>query len=341
MPMYLIDTSITAWIPVRTALWKDRIADSVEALDNLRQDIPALVPRVRAGLTHVETAIDTPPKAVLKRLSSQSILVHARQTDFLRVSATYTLDRDAFNEENPDRELDEDVFSALAAMHLGEALETLLMFSELSYPGRIITTEGVVITKQGGNARIRPKNSFFQLWFPDNEDPTWPLIATIPLENVLDWIAGTSFFTQALAVTRVERTLAACTQMIQLGPYKEGETLFRAMQALEAFYCDGSGDLRKQLAEKSSLWLGQWSEKRNIVGHLYDMRSKFVHGAAKLQYWTDHADPWEEDEKHMRSFAHSVTQATRLVISTLQKCITDKVHDVEWSYAVKASRLGT
>lgn len=296
---------------------------------------------VRRELTDVEASIAAPPKGLLKRLTGKSILVQARQTAFLKVAAKFTLDRDAFNHQNPDHELDEDLFLAFGAMFLQEALETLLMFSELSHPGRLITTEGIVTTERGDAARVKPKNAFFQLWFPDDDDPTWPPVNTLALPDVMRWVQGTSFFEQALATSRIERALAAFTQMVQLGPYQEGETLFRAMQSLEAFYCDGTGDLRKQLGDKSSLWLGPWSQRKNIVGHLYDMRSKFIHGSSKLQYWKDHGDPWEEDEKHMRSFAHSVVQATRLVVATLQKCVTEQVHDVEWSYAFKASKLGT
>ncbi|WP_254459740.1 hypothetical protein [Xanthomonas sacchari] len=117
--------------------------------------------------------------------------------------------------------------------------------------------------------------------------------------------------------------------MVHLGPYKEGEIQFRAMQSLEAFYCDGIGDLRKQLAEKSALWVGCWEEPKNIVGHLYDMRSKFVHGGAKLPHWKDILDPWEEDEKHMCSFERAVILATRSVVATLQPYITDKVYNIE------------
>ena len=337
--MYLIETPVTAWIPVRTALWRDRIEASEAALADLSEALPSLVPIVRSGLSDVDAAIAEPPAKVRKRLSS-SILVYARQVEFLRVKAQYTLDRDAFNEQNPDRELDEDIFSAFAAMHLGEAMETLLMFSELSHPGRINTTQGIVVTPQGGNASVQAKSCFFQLWHPEENDPKWPAINTLPLQDVLSWVKGTSFFTNALAVSRIERSLAAFTQMVHMGPYKEGETLFRAMQSLEAFYCDGTGDLRKQLADKAALWVGRWEEPKNIVGHLYDMRSKFVHGGAKLQYWSDQADPWEEDEKHMRSFEHAVTLAARLTVATLQRCVTDRVHDIEWSYAVKTSRLG-
>jgi hypothetical protein len=336
--MHLIETPVTAWIPVRTVIWRDRIEASEAALADIREALPSLVPIVRSGLSDVEAAIAEPPTNVRKRLSG-SILVHARQVDFLRIKAQYILDRDTFNEGNPDRELDEDLFSAMAAMHLGEAIDTLLMFSELSHPGRINTAQGVVVTPQGGNASVRAKNCFFQLWHPEDNDPTWPAINTLVLQDVLSWVKGTSFFTNALAVSRIERCLAAFTQMVHLGPRREGETLFRAMQSLEAFYCDGTGDLRKQLADKAALWVGRWEEPKNIVGHLYDMRSKFVHGGAKLRYWSDNADPWEEDEKHMRSFEHAVSLAARLVIATLQRCVTDRIHDIEWSYAVATSRL--
>lgn len=338
--MHLLDTPVTAWIPVRAAFWRGRIEAAEAALADLSEALPALVPVVRSGLSDVAVATADPPAAVRKRLSENNILVQAHQTDFLRVTARYTLDRDAFNEQNPDRELDEDIFSAIAAMHLGEAMETLLMFSELSHPGRISTTYGIVVTPQGGYAIVSEKHCFFQLWHPEGDDPTWPLITTLALQDVLTWVRGTSFFTQALAVSRMERALAAFTQMVHLGPRKEGEALFRAMQSLESFYCDGTGDLRKQLAEKAALWVGRWEEPKNVVGHLYDMRSKFVHGSAKLQYWTNDADPWEEDEKHMRSFAHAVTLAARLVVATLQKCIVDEVHDIEWTYALKTSRSG-
>jgi hypothetical protein len=336
--MHLLDTHAIAWIPVRTAFFRNRIEAAEAALSDLSEALPALLPIIRSGLSDVEVAISDPPATVKRRLSANSILVHARQVDFLRVTARYTLDRDAFKERNPDRELDDDIFSAIAAMYLGEAIGTLLMFSELSHPGRISTTQGIVTTPQGGYARVPEKSCFFQLWHPEDDDPTWPPVTTLALKDVLSWARGTSFFTHAFAVSRIERSLAAFTQMVHLGPYTEGETLFRAMQSLESFYCDGIGDLRKQLAEKSALWVGRWKEPKNVVGHLYDMRSKFIHGGTKLQYWASHVDPQEEDEKHMRSFAHAVTLATRLVVATLQRCVVDEVHNIEWTYALKASR---
>ena len=81
--MYLIETPVTAWIPVRTALWRDRIEASEAALVDVTEALPSLVPIVQSGLSDVEAAIAEPPAKVRKRLSS-NILVYARQVEFLR-----------------------------------------------------------------------------------------------------------------------------------------------------------------------------------------------------------------------------------------------------------------
>ncbi|MCW0448310.1 hypothetical protein [Xanthomonas sacchari] len=335
--MDIKDTFATAWIPIRKNILRNRTEAAETAIFDLSQAIPTLVPLTDSSLSEVNVAIAEPPSAIKDYLMANGGLIHARQIEFLRVTARFALDLEAFSEQNPDTELDEGILSAFAAMQLGDVMEKLLMFSELSHPGRVHTVQGLVTTPEGGRAKISAKQSFFQLWHPQEGDPKWPLITTLTLPDVVAWIHGTSFFNQALAVSRIERSLAAFTHMVHLGPYREGEILFRAMQSLEAFYCDGIGDLRKQLAEKSALWVGCWEEPKNIVGHLYDMRSKFVHGGAKLSYWKDNLDPWEEDEKYMLSFEHAVTLATRLVVATLQRCIADKVYNIEWSYTFRAS----
>ena len=109
------------------------------------------------------------------------------------------------------------------------------------------------------------------------------------------------------------------------------------MQALEAFYSDGVGDLRKQLSEKSSIWLGPWKHPKNIVGRLYDLRSSYVHGSSKLEYWNAQLKSWEEDEKLMTEMEAGTFFAVRLLVATIQKCIFSDVYDVRWSYSVETS----
>ena len=105
------------------------------------------------------------------------------------------------------------------------------------------------------------------------------------------------------------------------------------MQGLEAFYVEGKGDMRRQLTEKIPLWLGKWENNKNIVGDLYNLRSIFVHGATKLTYWGEFHDPWDEDAKRMSDFFNSTLLATQILLATLQKCVIEKVTDIDWHYS--------
>ncbi|WP_147617715.1 hypothetical protein [Oxalobacter paraformigenes] len=101
----------------------------------------------------------------------------------------------------------------------------------------------------------------------------------------MEW-ANKNNFEKYISESRIERTLAAYTYVVGLADStSDGIQLFGVMQALEAFYIDGHGDMRRQLSEKVKLWLGRWENNTNIVGRLYDVRLTFVHGTAKLISW--------------------------------------------------------
>lgn len=250
------------------------------------------------------------------------------------------VDVDHLVEPNQGKEVDSSLIHAVAAIQFQEVLEQLLVLSELAFPSQIQTAEGVSATAASGGYSIAPKESLFALRYHETENP-WPTLRDITLAQAVHWITQTSFLHNAIPVTRVERALAAYTQVISLTQSRAGEVLFRSMQGLEAFYCDGTGDLRKQLAEKSAIWLGSWRDKSNIVGKLYDLRSKFIHGAGPIEYSTHHLDSWQEDTRTMKNFAESVEFSTRILLATLQRCIAENIFDVKWQYSVTVSKEPT
>ena len=105
------------------------------------------------------------------------------------------------------------------------------------------------------------------------------------------------------------------------------------MQGLEAFYVEGIGDLRRQLSSKIQLWLGAWHGNRNLVGHLYDLRSGFVHGSSRLTFWGRDGAAWDEDERHMQQLEEHVALAVRLLVATLPQCVANTITNIAWSYA--------
>jgi hypothetical protein len=147
----------------------------------------------------------------------------------------------------------------------------------------------------------------------------------------LQWARRVGFGKESFASNRIGRALAAFTHVVGLSHYREGEVLFRAMQGLEAFYCDGVGDLRRQLAEKIRVWIGPWDDKRNIIGKLYDVRSTFVHGASNMEYLNHHRDSWADNEKAKNEASFSTGLAVRLLVRSLQQCVKNDIADLTWS----------
>jgi hypothetical protein len=327
--------SVTAWIPFRTPLHdrETRYPIYAAARDNVLSALPGAIPLVSIRISEVALGFGTPPDEVLTWMRSKSVFIGA--CEHIEIHGRIAIDVSELVRINDGKEFDEPMLRALAAMEFGEALETVLLFSELSEPGLIDTEEGVVLTEEGESHHIRKKTAHWDVGVPKERDPVWPPLRRLDLLDVLRWLRRTSFFESGLAKTRVERALAAYTHVVGLTTHRGGEVLFRAMQGLEAFYCDGIGDLRKQLSDKSAMWLGAWPEKLNVVGRLYDHRSKFIHGASKLEYWATHADAWEEDERHMEEYWFAVNFAVRLLLGTLQKCIADGILDAQWTYAVR------
>lgn len=271
----------------------------------------------------------SPPPPVLSWLCRNSNLIESRLFDIYAVSATVAF-VDHRNEMKPGDDIR--VLSAFAAWYLKEAISLCLHLGELAYPGMIMTAEGAVTDELGILEQIE-KKYFLSPARPNNSNLTaWPAIKLLDLSDVAVWATAMGFGASSFAITRLQRTLAAFTHVIGLGWRNDGEILFRAMQGLEAFYCDGIGDLRRQLAHKSQVWLGLTHDRQNIVGKLYDHRSKFIHGSAKMRYWHEVSDPWQEDGKTAEQFSDAVEFATRLLLASLQQCVIQRATDVNWDY---------
>lgn len=324
--------AVTAWLPIRSTAFDNHEpnTDVVDkCIDAFVHSLPLVLPLMVPEVSEVKVTEISPPPHVMSWLCRNSSLVKSQLFDIYAVSATVTF-VDSRNEVGPGE--DNRFLSAFAADYIEKAISLSLHLAELAYPGTIMTSEGAVTDDEGILAQIE-KKYFLTCARPYDSDSTaWPAIKLLDLGDVVAWAISVGFTASSFAATRLQRTLAAFTHVVGLGWGNDGETLFRAMQGLEAFYCDGIGDLRRQLAHKSEVWLGPTNDKQNIVGKLYDLRSKFIHGYAKMQYWHNFSDPWQEDNKTMEQFSDAVEFSTRLLLASLQKCVTQRAADVNWTY---------
>jgi hypothetical protein len=322
-----------AWLPIRTTTFDDEVtAAFVDAgiqffLANLPDTLPCIFPEI----TTVRVDVLEPPAHLSAHITRGSSIYKPPLFQCARIMATVIAPRRQEIEDASDLHYE----YSDAAYYLGRALDIALDLSELSQPGCIWAVSGPVVVNDGIYAETT-KKGFFNALHPQAEFPSeWPPVCRIPLLKVVTWARDIGMLASPLAESRLQRTLAAFTNLVGLQLHSEGEALFRAMQALEAFYCDGVGDLRRQISEKVKLWLGPGSATTNIVGQLYDLRSKYIHGSAKLRYRHETADPWDHDEKSMKSLSAGTSFAARLLVATLQRCILENVTDLEWAFDVR------
>lgn len=336
----LVVQQVEAWIPIRTTRFDD--AEFAEAVDRqigvFLENLPAILPLLSKEVRDVVVSGETPPRALMAYLSRNSSLVSGPLFKVVKVAAAVSW-QELRGDPDPNDESAMAFRKAISGHYLGDSLNLALQLSELSNPGCIWVSEGAITVDGQIVATVDEKHFLSEFHPREKSTAAWPEIIELPINSVVAWAVACGLIDSPLATTRIQRALASFTHVVGLARRRDGETLFRAMQGLEAFYCDGVGDLRRQLAEKSHLWLGPHDEKANVVGQLYDLRSQYVHGAAKLQYWHDIRDPWQADSKMMTKFSGGVDFAVRILVATLQKCIAENAREVTWSFAHVIGRV--
>ena len=233
---------------------------------------------------------------------------------------------------------DDELIQFSAACGLSVCLEKSHILSEISFPGLLDIYPGIVYENNNPVISIRRKNTFRTLLkYTLNGTVGWPLTSELNLADVFTWLKKIEFGQNYYAATPIQRSVAAYGHVISLGQFNEGECLFRIVQALEAFYTTGNGDLRNQLSEKSKLFLDGHHLEKNLVGKLYDMRSKFIHGAAAMTYsesWGDELDAETKDNsKRAKQFQDSIDFGLQLLISSIQKCVKETITTIDWGYS--------
>jgi hypothetical protein len=331
--------SVAAWFPIRSSILDEpeRASYEDDSIARWIAELPEALEELSPHLSKVSASFMTAPDNILEKLARRSPLISLRLFRMVVISAEVAFDETADQHPNERRPPDQVFLDANASFYLVRHVAIAALLSELACPGCLTIDEGVSVIDGQMFESVPSKSSFPVARAKADLTNSWPPLSNCDLRVVAKWVSDIGAFSPPLATSRIQRAFAALTQIVVLSLSREGEVLFRAMQGLEAFYCDGIGDLRKQLSDKTQLWLGSKSDPSNLVGHLYDLRSKYVHGSAKMPYAYDIADPWEHDPKTMNHFSSSVEFAVRLLIATLQRCIADSVSEVSWSYSCAAT----
>lgn len=274
-----------------------------EAVQHWLEYLPESLGLISEHLSSIHASIDEAPEKVLRVLAPQSPLISFNLYSAVHIQATATIDETQPVYSKNDAPPSEDFWPYLLSFQLSKSFEIACIAGNLSRPGCYIFDkaktfiDGTPIEEVKGTFRLQIADCC------DDLQNSWPRLHLLNLLDIIKWIKKISAFTPPVARTRLQRSFAAFTYLLRHRDKESlGELLFRAMQGLEAFYCDGVGDLRKQISDKTKIWLGLTQNPSNIVGKLYDLRSKYVHGSAPMPYAVSIEDPEEQEPSAMLEF---------------------------------------
>ena len=251
--------------------------------------------------------------------------------EFIKIETTFTFDLAAIQKENPNSVIAEDMLPAFAACEAASRIADVLCLAQLAYPARLHSSDGRSWVDGKAFNAIPASGGFpYDVLLPT--ETQWPNVHTVSLQRVSAWEQKLGLFEQGVAKTPIQRALASFTHAAAPPVSSGGEALFWTMQGLESFYCRGTGDLRRQLSEKSRLFLGPWNDKKNIVGRMYDLRSKFVHGSFSLERWNNGRMLDEADRPDSDEFYSAYVLAIRMLFATLHRCVNEEIIAAEFDY---------
>jgi hypothetical protein len=334
-------TEVAAWVPIRKQLRFDPSIpdDFYDCIEGLVSGLPDTIMRLSESVEVVTVELVLPKGKIARDLVLLNPHAPDRQDhyEFLEIRGQLCYDKESLETQNPTTTFSDGDIAGIAACQFSSLIEDALVLAQLAYPARIHAETGRSwINSHPSNTISRVHGFLGDILI--SEEPFWPPITVIPLKLVSEWESKVGLFHHGVARTPVQRALASFTHAAALSITQSSESLFWAMQGLEAFYCRGTGDLRRQLSEKSKIFLGPWEDKKNIVGHLYDFRSKFVHGNFNLDRWNNNQERDEQDQSESDAFYSSFRLASKMLIATLQKCAADNIVSAEFSYVLNVER---
>ncbi|WP_375576168.1 hypothetical protein [Paracidovorax oryzae] len=331
---------VRSWVPIRKMIFllDGMPNDFVAVLEDFVNDLPSALLNLVNDVESVEVQLDSPPENVLQdllQLVGENLDI-PEWYEFIRIDCVVNYELEVIQSQSKALEINEGMLSGMAACLVSGDVADALCLAQLAYPMRIKSAKGRSwIDGEAYNA-IKSLDGFpYDLL--SNIEGGWPNLGIIKLSDVSSWEVKLGLFDNGVAKTPVQRALASFTHACALPTSSRGEALFWAMQGLEAFYCRGTGDLRNQLSEKSKIFLGPWNDKKNIVGKMYDFRSKFVHGSFNLQRWNNNREL--EDFSDEDDFYAAYSLAIRMLFATLHQCVIDDIAAVDFEYKISPRKL--
>ena len=214
---------------------------------------------------------------------------------------------------------------------------SLFVSANLAYPGLISLLGGAIMRNGAWVDTVQPASSSLDIAVSEANKNGWPQIRDLPLDCIIPWLESLPNYFHGISSSPIERAVNAFFHFFvrDLPSMDEYLNLMWAMIGLEALYVEGRTDIQNQVLKKSQLLLGHNSANKKELTRLYDMRSRFVHGAAEFK--RTYAVYYDTDQISAsdRAFDSATALAQAMLVASLQFMAMGGRKDIEFEYRLK------
>lgn len=225
-------------------------------------------------------------------------------------------------------------------IHIGEVVEefkrqiqNFTIAVNISYPGLLETSKYEIYVNDEYYSSSEKILSTLLISVTEAKIDNWPKINVIDINTTWDWLNKRTGFIRGMATNSIERALIAFTYIYDCRSY---EDLFYAMIGIEAIYVRNKEGILQQIKEKSRALFGEPPDYMKKLKHMYNVRSRFIHGELNFpaRYFT--YDNTKEFEKFSdEEYFDSKNLAQAILVASIQQFVLRDTDEIEFELKIK------
>jgi hypothetical protein len=216
----------------------------------------------------------------------------------------------------------------------------LVVASNIARPGSINVDTGYIFYDGDYDRTLFGLMSNLNLLFAFGHTVNWPRLKMLPVSKVWSWISEVEDFGTGMGRTPLGRCLAAFSHLF-VNDYRQDspvEDLWSIIGLEAVFQSNGS---RRELTNRTRLFIGEQPDRRDWVDDLYKSRSTLVHGGGVLPFSFGDSGLRDVVEANREKRKIAMDRSISFLLATLQKMCVLGIHEIVFETRIVKSRRTT
>lgn len=218
-----------------------------------------------------------------------------------------------------------------------QQMQNFAIAVNISYPGLLEVREIEIYVNNKKYSSLHKILSSLLISVTEARRDGWPRMSVIDIHKTWNWLNERKGFIKGMATNSIERALTALTYIYDCYSY---EDLFYAMIGIESIYVSSKEGVLQQIREKSQAIFGEPADYMKRLKHMYNVRSRFIHGDLNFPTRYHQEDGTKEFEKFSdEQYFDSTNLAEAILIASIQEYVLRDTEKIEFELRIKDDKV--